>query len=119
MIYFQRMSAPCSGACRFFLAALLLQAAEQVCSGGKIKPTEVFDLLSHLIDKSFVMAESTGNTKRYRFQETIHQYSLERLKESKELGEFTRKHALFYLRYCWRNPLTSFVDPGKNTGCRV
>ncbi len=80
-----------------FSGGFILQAAERVCSGGKIKPADVFDLLSHLIDKSFVMAEFTGNTKRYRFQETMHQYSLERLKESKELGEFTRKHALFYL----------------------
>jgi predicted ATPase/class 3 adenylate cyclase len=81
-----------------FSGSFILEAAEQVCSGGMIKPALVFDLLSRLIDKSFVMAESTGNTKRYRFQETIHQYSLERLKESKELGEFTRKHARFYLK---------------------
>ncbi len=80
-----------------FSGSFTIQAAERVCSGGRIKPTDVFDLLSRLIDKSFVMVESTELAKRYRFQETMHQYSLERLKESKESGEFTRKHAQYYL----------------------
>jgi predicted ATPase/class 3 adenylate cyclase/uncharacterized protein HemY len=80
-----------------FSGGFSLQAAEQVCSGGRLKSAEIYDLLSRLIDKSFVVSETLDGSKRYRFLETIHQYSLDRLKESKETGEFARKHAVYYL----------------------
>lgn len=74
-----------------------LEAAEEVCSGGEIEAWEVMDLLSELIDKSFVIGETQNDRARYRFLETIHQFSKERLLEGNETSQFKQKHAAYFL----------------------
>ncbi len=74
-----------------------LEAAEQICSGGEVQAWEVMDLLSELIDKSFVIGETQNDRVRYRFLETIHQFSIERLLEGNETGQFKQKHAAYFL----------------------
>ncbi|WP_332699870.1 hypothetical protein, partial [Halalkalibacter lacteus] len=73
-----------------------LEAAEQVCSGGDIEDWEVLDLLTSLIDKSFVIGETHRGHERYRFLETILKFSQERLSESHETEEFAGKHADYF-----------------------
>lgn len=79
-----------------FSGGFTLEAVEEVCSGGSIKRTDVLELLSRLIDKSLLMTESQEDCIRYRLLETIHQYSQDRLKESKQENEFARKHAIYF-----------------------
>ncbi|MBV8200461.1 MAG: hypothetical protein JOZ15_07535 [Acidobacteria bacterium] len=56
-----------------------LDAAEHVCGFGDIEVFEVTDLLGSLVDKSLVVAESTGEAFRYRLLETIRQFAADRL----------------------------------------
>ena len=74
-----------------------LPAAEEVCSDGSIEAWQILDLLSRLIDKSLVVAESHEGGERFRFLETIRQYSQERLMEANEVDELARKHAECFL----------------------
>ena len=53
-----------------------------MCGFGDIEPVEVADLLGSLVDKSLVVAESTGGAFRYRLLETIRQFAAERLAEA-------------------------------------
>jgi predicted ATPase/class 3 adenylate cyclase len=88
-VFFRRLS--------IFAGGWSLAAAEEVCSGGDIRKVDILDLLSNLIDKSLVMAEQKDGLRRYRFLETIQQYSKDRLEESGEAREYRFKHADFYL----------------------
>ncbi|MEJ2600893.1 MAG: tetratricopeptide repeat protein [Anaerolineales bacterium] len=81
-----------------FVSGWRLKAAEQICSGGEIEAIEVLDLLSGLIDKSFVIGDTRGGRLKYRFLETIHQFSRERFLESDETGAFEQKHAAYFLK---------------------
>lgn len=80
-----------------FTGGWTLVAAEQVCSDGELEPWEVLDLLTSLIDKSFVICETRNSHERYRFLETILHFSKERLFESNETDKFEQKHAAYFL----------------------
>ena len=74
-----------------------LAAAESVCTGQDIRSWEVLDLLTSLVDKSLVVPELLEDRQRYRYLEMIRQYALERLEESGEGEEISRKHSEYYL----------------------
>ena len=80
-----------------FSGGWTLEATEHVCSGRGIQDWEVLDLLTNLIDKSFVNVDICKCRERYRFLETIHKFSQERLSESNEAEEFAQKHAAYFL----------------------
>lgn len=68
-----------------FVAGWTLETAEYVCSGDEIAQEEILDLLSSLVDKSFIVAETTGRAQaHYRLLETIREYALEKLNQSGE-----------------------------------
>jgi len=79
-----------------FSGGWTLEAAEQVASGGDIVDRDVLDLLTGLIDKSFVIGEVQNGHERYRFLETILRFSQERLQESQETDEIAHKHAAYF-----------------------
>jgi len=81
-----------------FSGGWTLEAAEQVCWGVDIEAADILDLLTNLIDKSFVVGETRNDHQRYRFLETIHKFSQERLFESNGTDEFVQKHATYFLR---------------------
>jgi predicted ATPase/class 3 adenylate cyclase len=64
-----------------FAESFDLDAAEAVCGFGDIEPFDVTGLLGSLVDKSLVVAESTGAF-RYRLLETIRQFAAERLADT-------------------------------------
>jgi len=74
-----------------------LDAAEWVCAGEELERDEGLELLSHLVDKSLVVAREEGGEARYRLLETVRQYGWERLSESDEAVEFRERHAGYYL----------------------
>ncbi len=80
-----------------FSGGWTLEAAEQVCSGNGVETWEVLDLLTGLIDKSFVIGEHRNGHEHYHFLETILKFSQERLAERQETGEFAQKHAEYFL----------------------
>jgi predicted ATPase/DNA-binding CsgD family transcriptional regulator len=80
-----------------FAGGFSLEAAESVCIGADVERDEVLGLLSHLIDKSLVVAREDGGETRYRLLETVRQYGREKLEASADAKEARRRHTGFYL----------------------
>ena len=79
------LSAPEQAVLRRFSAfsgGATLQAAEAVCAGDGVEPSNVLALLAQLVDKSLVLTEAHDEATRYRMLETTRQFGLDRLKES-------------------------------------
>jgi hypothetical protein len=63
-----------------------------------IQQTEIFDLLTALIEKSLVVYEEDEQGRgRYRMLETVRQYSRDRLLEAEEASDLRQRHAAFFL----------------------
>jgi predicted ATPase/class 3 adenylate cyclase/Tfp pilus assembly protein PilF len=80
-----------------FAGGCSLDAAEAVCSGDPVEPDYVLDILSRLVDKSLLVAETEGSQARYRQLETIRQYARDRLLESGEARDALRGHRDWFL----------------------
>jgi predicted ATPase len=67
-----------------FAGGWTLEAAESVCSAkGSIEPQQVLELLTQLVAKSLVIANSRpGHERRFHLHETIRQYAQEKLLEA-------------------------------------
>jgi non-specific serine/threonine protein kinase len=80
-----------------FAGGWTLDAAEDVSSGVGGEREEVLDVLSRLVDKSLVNADSdSGESRRYRFLETVRQYGRERLLRSGEAERVRDRHVGFF-----------------------
>jgi predicted ATPase/DNA-binding SARP family transcriptional activator len=77
-----------------FAGGWTLPAAEAVCADNG----EVLDLLTQLAEKSLVEVEQQAGVARYRFLETVRQYSRERLNEAGEADAARSSHLEFFLR---------------------
>jgi predicted ATPase/class 3 adenylate cyclase len=75
-----------------FVGGCSLEAAEAVCAGDPVDEYAVLDVLSRLVDKSLVVAETGGEVARYRQLETIREYARDRLLESGEAEPTLRRH---------------------------
>jgi predicted ATPase/DNA-binding CsgD family transcriptional regulator len=81
-----------------FAAGCSFDTAEAICPGGGILPGQMLDLLSSLVDKSLVVAETTGKAPaRYRLLETIREFALEKLNEKGELTLMRERHLDLFL----------------------
>jgi non-specific serine/threonine protein kinase len=87
-ILFRRLS--------IFAGGFTLEAAEAICSDEGINKAEILDVLARLVDKSLVMVEEREGEIRYRFLETIRQYSQERLWEAGEVAYLQERHWTWY-----------------------
>jgi len=74
-----------------------LDAATNVCGCNGIDKIDVLDLLTSLVDKSLVVAETASADERFRLLESTREYALEKLRESGELEHLTRAHAEYFL----------------------
>jgi non-specific serine/threonine protein kinase len=80
-----------------FPASWTLEAAEHVCGGEGLAGGDVLDLLSRLVAKSLVVVDSElDRERRYRFLETVRQYSLERLTHAGAAERLRGRHCEFY-----------------------
>jgi len=80
-----------------FAGGWTLLAAEQVCAGERIEDGEIFDLLTGLVDKSLVIAETSGEATRYRLLETVRQYTRDRLVEEDRVITVRSRHRDYFL----------------------
>jgi predicted ATPase/DNA-binding SARP family transcriptional activator/DNA-binding CsgD family transcriptional regulator len=86
---FRRLSA--------FAGSFTLEAAESVGAGGYIEEVDVLELLSHLVEKSLVVAEENWERgARYRLLEPVRQYAQEKLAVSREAEAVGRRHTEFF-----------------------
>ncbi|HEY1296392.1 MAG TPA: LuxR C-terminal-related transcriptional regulator [Chloroflexota bacterium] len=81
-----------------FAGSFSLEAAEAVCAGGGIEPTEILDLIGRLSAKSLLQVEHQGSEARYRLLETLRQYASERLQDTPEESEVRLKHVEYLLK---------------------
>jgi predicted ATPase len=72
-----------------------LEAAESICAGEHIENEEVFSLLEALVNKSLVSSQPGKSEVRYKMLETMRQYAVEKLPETRQ-GEVLRDRHLQY-----------------------
>ncbi len=76
-----------------FVAGFSLDMVEAICADEALAPPQVLNLLSSLVDKSLVVAETVaGAQARYRLLETIREYALEKLQEAGETSQLHNRH---------------------------
>jgi predicted ATPase/class 3 adenylate cyclase len=80
-----------------FVGGCSLDAAEAICTGEPVEVHAVLDILSRLVDKSLLVAETEATEARYRQLETIRQYARDRLLESGEAEAALRRHRDWFL----------------------
>ena len=64
---------------------------------GAGSPAGVFDLLTALVERSFVIREGTSGRARYRLHETMREFALLRLREADEEAAARSAHLTFYV----------------------
>ena len=77
-----------------------LEAAEAVVGDVPTEPGlgfPVLDIISHLVEKSLVLAEESEGVVRYRLLETLRDYGADRLDEANEAEATERRHRDFFL----------------------
>jgi predicted ATPase/DNA-binding SARP family transcriptional activator len=76
-----------------FAGGFDLQAAASVCD----EPSpSIIPVISRLVDKSLVHAETTGPATRYRLLEVVRQYAEARLSEAEEVAVCRQRHLEWY-----------------------
>lgn len=79
-----------------FSGGFSLESAEAVGSDGDLAAEAVLDLLGELVEQSLVFVEQGSGRTRYGMLEPVRQYALEKLDESGEANDFSRRHAERY-----------------------
>ncbi|MET7687251.1 BTAD domain-containing putative transcriptional regulator [Streptomyces sp. NPDC005483] len=74
-----------------------LAAAEAVCAGDGVDREEVLDLVTRLVDRSFVVVVEGPAGRRYRLLESVAAYATERLDEMQDLTAVRDRHLRHYL----------------------
>jgi predicted ATPase/DNA-binding SARP family transcriptional activator/Tfp pilus assembly protein PilF len=80
-----------------FRGGWTLHAAERVCDADGSEDSEALGLLTSMVDKSLVSADSNGRFTRYRLLEMVRQYARDRLLENGESEVYRGRHLAFYL----------------------
>jgi predicted ATPase/DNA-binding CsgD family transcriptional regulator len=81
-----------------FEAGCTLDTAEAVCSGEGIAAGRVLDVVSSLVDKSLVVAETSSRAQaRYRLLETIREYALSKLDAAGDAARLRQRHLELFL----------------------
>jgi predicted ATPase/class 3 adenylate cyclase len=84
-----------------FAGTFTLDAAGEVCSQDRIDPLDILDLLTSLVDKSLLVAETTHEVGRFRLLESTREYALEKLRAGEEHERLARAHADYYLKVAY------------------
>lgn len=73
-----------------------LEAAEAVCTDARVPDANVLDLISALVDKSLVVVEADGESRRYRLLESTRHFAGERLDAAGERDKLAERHARYF-----------------------
>lgn len=85
-----------------FAGGFTLEAAEHVCDGKDVEAADLLDLVSHLVDKSLVIADTEDGPPRYRMLETVRQYGRDRLRDAGEEPAARERHCDWFLHLAER-----------------
>jgi predicted ATPase/class 3 adenylate cyclase len=96
-----------------FSGGWTLAAAEAICAGDAADPVghaQVLNLLTSLVDKSLVSAESNDERTRYGLLESVREFARDRLDLAGETLAIRRRHREYYLKYGFREGVGLFGD---------
>lgn len=79
-----------------FAGGFTLEAASAVAADAALDEYAVIDLLSQLVARSLVVADTNDAGARFRLLETTRTYALEKLAEAKEINAIQRRHAQYF-----------------------
>ena len=82
-----------------FAGGWTLEAAEAVCVGEGIGASDALELLTHLVEKSLVVADAQAMAPRYHMLETICQYAREKLEEANDAELVSDRHLAYFLSF--------------------
>jgi predicted ATPase/DNA-binding CsgD family transcriptional regulator len=91
-----------------FVGDFSLEAVEAICAAAPDTNEATVDLLSSLVDKSLVNRAGADVRARFRLNETMQQYALERLQAADELDATRSKHLRWYSQLGVRAEADSF-----------
>jgi len=80
-----------------FAGGWSLESAKNTCGGDGIGELEVADLISDLVDQSFVIVDEHSGSVRYRMHETVRHYCAEILQASGDIDRVKTRHCETYL----------------------
>lgn len=83
-----------------FAGSFSLEAAEHVGETGAGRRRAVLDVITNLVERSFVVREGTSGRARYRLHETMREFGLLRLREADEEAAARAAHVSFYSGLC-------------------
>jgi predicted ATPase/DNA-binding CsgD family transcriptional regulator len=83
-----------------FAGSFSLEAAEAVGQAGTSTGSSALDVLTNLVERSFLVREGTSGRARYRLHETMRDFALLRLREAGEESIATDAHRSFYAGLC-------------------
>jgi predicted ATPase/DNA-binding CsgD family transcriptional regulator len=83
-----------------FPGSFSLEAAEKVGQAGTGTPARVIDVLTSLVERSFVVREGTTGRARYRMHESMREFALLRLIEAGEEAVARDAHRSFFAGLC-------------------
>ena len=87
-----------------FVGGCSLEAAEAVCAGDSVAPSEILGTLTGLVDKSLVSVTEWGGAARYALPETIRQYALEKMRQTGDERVLRRRHATWCVEMLGARP---------------
>jgi len=86
-----------------------LEAAEKICSDNEVcQPSEIFNLLLRLTDRSLVVAEPGDDETRYRFLVTIRHFAQEKHSQTDEYERTRAFHLSYYA--AWAEQIKSAMN---------
>lgn len=83
-----------------FAGSFSLEAAEHVGQAGGGAPFGALDVLTNLVERSFVVREGTSSRARYRLHETMREFARLRLRGSDDEAIAIEAHRSFYSGLC-------------------
>jgi predicted ATPase/DNA-binding CsgD family transcriptional regulator len=83
-----------------FAGSFSLEAAETVGRSGSPASAYPLDVLTDLVERSFVVREGGTGRARYRLHDTMREFGLLRLREAGEEALASEAHRSFYARLC-------------------
>ena len=83
-----------------FAGSFSLEAAETVGQAGAATKADVLDVLTNLVERSFVIREGTSGRARYRLHETMREFALLRLLEADEEAAARNAHLAYFSGLC-------------------